>query len=70
MSIHGKLYFVLVIFVGINLSIAAITSDLKLTCDCGQLKGSRIYNALNGYEDHPCPLVCKYESSTGLVKHA
>ena len=29
--IHGKLYFVLVIFVGMNLSIAAITSDLKLT---------------------------------------
>ena len=31
LSIHGKLYFVLVIFVGMNLSIAAITSDLKLT---------------------------------------
>ena len=30
-SIHGKLYFVLVIFVGINLSIAVMTSDLKLT---------------------------------------
>ena len=29
--IHGKLYFVLVIFVGINLSIAAMTLDLKLT---------------------------------------
>ena len=29
--IHAKLYFVLVIFVGMNLSIAAITSDLKLT---------------------------------------
>ena len=29
-SIHGKLHFVLVIFVG-NLSIAAIDSDLKLT---------------------------------------
>ena len=31
LSIHGKLYFVLVIFVGMNLSIAAITSDFKLT---------------------------------------
>ena len=31
LSIHGKLYFVLVIFDGINLSIAASTSDLKLT---------------------------------------
>ena len=31
LSIHGKLYFVLVIFDGINLSIAALTSDLKLT---------------------------------------
>ena len=31
MSIHGKLYVVLVIFVGRNLSIAAMTSDLKLT---------------------------------------
>ena len=30
LSIHGKLYFVLVIFVGMNLSIAAITSGLKL----------------------------------------
>ena len=30
-SIHGKLYFVLVIFVCINLSIAMRTSDLKLT---------------------------------------
>ena len=30
-SIHGKLYFVLVIFVGINLLIATRTSDLKLT---------------------------------------
>ena len=27
LSIHGKLYFVLVIFVGMNLSIAEITSD-------------------------------------------
>ena len=31
LSIHGELYFVLVIFDGINLSIAAMTSDLKLT---------------------------------------
>ena len=31
LSIHGKLYFVLVIFDGIILSIAASTSDLKLT---------------------------------------
>ena len=29
LSIHGKLYFVMVMFDGINLSIAAITSDLK-----------------------------------------
>ena len=31
MSIHGKLYFILVIYVGINLLIAAMTSDFKLT---------------------------------------
>ena len=29
LSIHGKLYFVLVSFDGINLSIAAMTSDLN-----------------------------------------
>ena len=45
-SIHGKLYFDLVIFVGINLSIATRTSDLKLThisstdIDYGQMKGT------------------------------
>ena len=31
LSIDGKLYFVLVIFDGINLSIAVSTLDLKLT---------------------------------------
>ena len=46
LSILGKLYFVLVIFEGINLSIAASTSDLKLTnmslttSDYGQMKGT------------------------------
>ena len=39
MLILGKLYFVLVIFVGINLSIAAMTSDLKLMV--GNLDGAR-----------------------------
>ena len=45
LSIHGNLYFVLVIFVGINFSKAAMISDLKLTHmsltdDCGQMKGT------------------------------
>ena len=53
LSIHGKLYFVLVIFVGMNLSIAAVTSDLKLTLTCGygQMKGMCLFIALVGLSE-------------------
>ena len=64
LSIHGELYFVF--FDGINLSIAASTSDLKLThmslTDMllwSDMKGTSRFKVLSGHEDHPCLLVCK-----------